>query len=263
MSDFSFAKKYSQIEVDSPDKHIARVWLNNPDQHNAITMEMIEGIEEALKQIELMPEIHVVILAARGKSFCAGGDVKAMRDQSGMFAGDSPELMWRYQNGIQRIPLAIERFKKPLIAAVHGPAIGAGCDLAAMCDIRIGGERAKMGETFVKLGLVPGDGGTFFLSRVVGYAKAMEMSLTGRVYTSHECLNMGLLNSLIEGEDENIHKAAIDLALEISKNSPLALRLTKSALKSARMSDLESQLDQLSAFQGMAQRNPDHFSRLP
>ncbi len=101
-------------------------------------------------------------------------------------------------DGIQQIPLTIEALHTPIIAMVNGPAIGAGCDLACMCDIRMGCRHSRFGETFAKLALVPGDGGTFFLQRVIGYAKAMELTLTGRIVTAEEALSLGLLNCLVE-----------------------------------------------------------------
>lgn len=250
-----------QVLIEYPSSSVAIITLNLPQQHNAITMEMIEKLESALFEMDGMSDIRAVVLTGKGKSFCAGGDVKAMAEQSGMFAGNSEELMKRYQQGIQRIPLAIENFKRPIIAAVNGPAIGAGCDLACMCDLRIGSERTKMGETFVKLGLVPGDGGTFFLPRVVGYAKAMEMFLTGRIYSASECLSMGLLNEVVSPDTDTV-KRAVAVATEIAQNVPLAVELTKSSVKAARQSDLSSQLASLSAYQGMAQRSPEHFKRL-
>jgi enoyl-CoA hydratase/carnithine racemase len=158
---------------------IAWIYLNNIKMRNAFTTPMIENLCSTLKSLDLNDKIKVVILSSRGEQFCAGGDIKAMLDKSGMFAGDSAELKSHYQNGIQQIPLTIEKFSKPLIGMIQGAAVGAGCDLASMCDIRIGSEKAKFAETFTKLALVPGDGGTFFLQRVVGYARAMEMFLTG------------------------------------------------------------------------------------
>lgn len=252
----------SMIESRVDSFGVAFLFLNNTEMRNALISELIEELVLTLEKWNFDNSVKVVILSGRGKSFCAGGDIKAMKECSGMFSGDSSELMQHYQSGIQKIPKAMEQFRKPIIGAINGAAIGAGCDLATMCDIRIGTSQTKMGETFTKLGLVPGDGGTFFLSRVVGYAKAMEMFLTAKIYSANECLSMGLLNEVVPDE-KNLLERAEEMALEILKNSAVAVELTKSALKAARLSDLQSQLDTLSAYQGIAQRLPDHFKRLP
>lgn len=174
-----------------------------------------------------------------------------------MFAGESYELKRRYQNGIQRIPLAIEKFDKPLIALVNGAAIGAGCDLACMADIRLASEEARFGETFCKLGLVPGDGGAFFLSRVVGHTKAMEMFLTGDLYNAQAALAMGLVSQVVSVDE--LLDAGLKLALKIAANAPVALALTKRALKEARTQEIHSHLEMIATYQGIAQRTHDHF----
>jgi len=139
---------------------------------------------------------------------------------------------------------------------VNGPAIGAGCDLSVMCDLRVAGKSAKFAETFSKLSLVPGDGGTFFLQRVVGYSKAMEMFLTGDSYNGEQALAMGLINKLCD--DNNLENETFELATKISQNGPIAQAMTKQALKAYKFSDLSSQLNMLATFQGIAQRTHDH-----
>jgi len=128
---------------------------------NAITIPMIESLVSVLKFADFDRDIRVIVLTGSGKSFCAGGDIKAMEEKSGMFEGESNELRMRYMHGIQQIPKCIEEISTPIIAMVNGAAIGAGCDLSMMCDLRIGSSESKFGETFTKMGLVPGDGGTF------------------------------------------------------------------------------------------------------
>jgi len=240
--------------------HVAWIYLNNPKMRNALTTPMIENLCKSLNELDLNDKIKAVILSGRGEQFCAGGDIKAMLDKTGMFAGDSAELKSRYQNGIQQIPLTIEKFSKPLIAMVHGAAVGAGCDLAAMCDLRIGSEKTKFAETFTKLALVPGDGGTFFMQRVLGYARAMEMFLTGDFYSAEWALQHGLLNYLVSHND--LKNKTSELALRIADNDALALRLTKRALKDVGRFSLDSHLEMLASFQGITQRTPEHFERV-
>ncbi len=133
------------------------VTLNRPQHSNAFSDEMITELCRLLREADFDVDVRVIILTGAGKTFCAGGDVKAMEERTGMFSGGNEELRRRYMKGIQQIPLTIEALQTPLVAMVNGAAIGAGCDLACMCDIRVGCEQSRFGETFAKLALVPGD----------------------------------------------------------------------------------------------------------
>lgn len=239
------------------ENHIAYVTLNRPESSNAFTLTMIDELCSLLRNLDEDQNVRVIVFKGEGKHFCAGGDIKAMESKKEMFAGESNELRLRYEYGIQQIPLAMERLQTPTIAMVNGAAIGAGCDFACMSDIRIGHEKTKMGETFSKLALVPGDGGTYFLPRVVGYTKAMEMFLTGKIYSAKECYDMCLLNKLVDSSEiESETKAMAEM---IAANAPIALSLTKKALKASYLKDLQTSLDMLSSFQGITQRTEDHF----
>jgi 2-(1,2-epoxy-1,2-dihydrophenyl)acetyl-CoA isomerase len=242
------------VEVDPP---LLWVTLNRPQCSNAFSDEMIAELCRLLREADWDDDVRVIILTGAGKTFCAGGDVKAMEEKTGMFAGDPEELMRRYIRGIQQIPFTIEALSTPLVAMVNGAAIGAGCDLACMCDIRVGCRLSRFGETFAKLALVPGDGGTFFLQRVVGYAKAMELSLTGRIVPAEEAHCLGLLNDLVEVDA--LKEATRKLALSIAANSPVAVSMIKKALRQARTAEISGHLDLLAAFQGITQRTADHF----
>lgn len=174
------------------DTSLLWITLNRPRQSNAFSDAMIADLCSLLREADWDDDVRVIILTGAGKTFCAGGDVNAMENKTGMFAGDPEELRRRYTKGIQQIPLTIEALHTPIVAMVNGAAIGAGFDLACMCDIRMGCRHSRFGETFVKLALVPGMGGTLFLQRIVGYAKAMELSLTGRIVDADEALALGL-----------------------------------------------------------------------
>lgn len=242
------------VEVQLP---LLWVTLNRPQHSNALSDEMITGLCRLFREADWDEDIRVIILTGTGKTFCAGGDVNAMEEKTGMFAGNPEELRLRYTRGIQQIPLTIEALQTPLLAMVNGAAIGAGCDLACMCDIRLGCCHSRFGETFAKLALVPGDGGTFFLQRVVGYAKAMELSLTGRIVSAEEALKIGLLNDLVE--ESALKKEMETLASAIAANSPIAVSMIKKALRQARTAEISGHLDLLAAFQGITQRTEDHF----
>jgi len=241
-------------------KAIVNIILNRPDSSNSINYEMIDELVTSLDQTQKDSDVRVVVLTGEGKNFCSGGDIKNMLSQSEMFQGESNELRERYEQGIQRISKAMEAFSKPVIAMVNGAAAGAGCDLACMCDLRIGSEESLFLESFAKIGLVPGDGGTFFLQRVVGYAKALEMSLTARGVKGEEALRIGLLNSLVKREE--LEAETMRWAVQISLLPPVAVQMIKKSMKVAYLHDLNTSLDLLAAYQGIAQRTADHFEAL-
>lgn len=255
-----YLQKFPHLEVQVKHNHQLWIRLNNPEQMNAITIPMIESLTTALKHADFDKSIRVIVLTGNGKSFCAGGDIKAMKDKTGMFEGESNELRMRYTHGIQQIPRCIEEISTPIIAMVNGAAIGAGCDLSMMCDLRIGSPSSKFAETFTRMGLVPGDGGTFFLQRVVGYAKAMQMFLTAETFSGVEALNFGLLNNLFE--DSVLEIETEKIATTIANLAPIAQSMTKKAMKISYLADLHSSLDLLASFQGITQRTSDHFEAL-
>ncbi len=238
------------------DGHVATITLNRPEARNAYSEAMVSSLISALDEAERDDAVRCVILTGAGKSFSAGGDLKRMRDRVGMFAGGSAELRSRYIDGIQRIPRRIALCDKPIIAAVNGAAIGAGLDLACMCDIRVAAAGAKLGSTFVKVGLVPGDGGAFLLARVVGFARALELVLTGRVLTAEDGLAIGLVHRVVPREQ--LLAAAREYAELIAGNAPLAVRLTKRAAYRSWGADLETALELAATYQGIAQRTEDH-----
>lgn len=255
-----YDQKFPHIDQSVKNKHQLWIGLDNPEQMNAITIPMIDSLVAVLKHADFDRNIRVIVLYGKGKSFCAGGDIKAMLDKSGMFHGESAELRMRYMHGIQQIPRCLEEISTPVIAMVNGAAIGAGCDLSMMCDIRVGSASSKFAETFTRMGLVPGDGGTFFLQRVVGYTKAMQMFLTAEMITGKNALDFGLLNYLFE--DSELLSETEKLAGIISSNAPIAQAMTKKAMKISHITDLSTSLDCLATFQGICQRTSDHFEAL-
>lgn len=255
-----YLQHFPDLEISVKNSHQLWVTLNNPEQMNAITTEMINSLTKVLTYADFDSNIRVIILTGKGKNFCAGGDIKAMEEKSGMFAGESNELRARYQHGIQRIPQCMENISVPVIAMVNGAAVGAGCDLSMMCDLRVGNSKTKFAETFTRMGLVPGDGGTFFLQRVVGYAKAMQMFLTAKNVEGKEALEFGLLNFIYD--DSKMEEETQKLAETIAGLAPVAQRLTKKAMKVSYMHDLQTSLDMLASFQGISQRTSDHFEAI-
>jgi enoyl-CoA hydratase/carnithine racemase len=235
---------------------IATITLDREDARNAWSDGMLSSFVAAIDDAELDDEIRCVIVTGAGSTFSAGGDVKLMVAHEGMFEGDPVHLRSRYQAGIQRIPRRLARFEKPVIAAINGPAVGAGLDLACMCDIRISSSGARFGSTFVKIGLIPGDGGAYVLTRAIGFPRALELILSGRLIDALEAERIGLINEICEPDDlmETAHKRA----LKIAANAPLAVRLSKSAVYQSYDLGLEAALNLAATYQGIAQNTADH-----
>ena len=235
--------------------------LNRPDIRNAITGErIIREIEEACREVQEDETVCALILTGAGSAFSAGGNVKDMQDRKGMFAGGPERIRENYRRGIQRIPLALSRIDVPTIAAVNGPAIGAGCDLACMCDIRIAGDRARFGETFAAVGLIPGDGGAFFLPRVVGFSKALELAFTCRVIGAEEALRIGLVSEVVP--QDRLRERSLEIAGEIARQPPRILRLAKRLFYSSQGRSLEETLELSAAMQALCHHTEEHARAL-
>ncbi|MFI5330055.1 MAG: crotonase/enoyl-CoA hydratase family protein [Desulfobaccales bacterium] len=240
---------------------IAILTLNRPEVRNTITEPaMIAEILDACRRVQADETLSVMILTGAGSAFSAGGNVKDMYNKQGMFAGDPDQIRNNYRQGIQQIPLAFQRLDVPTIAAVNGPAIGAGCDLTCMCDIRLASEQARFGETFVSVGLIPGDGGAYFLPRVIGYAKALELAFTCRVIDAAEALRIGLVSEVVP--HERLLERSLELAAEIARQPARILRLAKRLFSLAQGKSLEETLEISAAFQALCHHSPEHMQAL-
>jgi len=239
-----------------------RIWtINLPKAGNAITgADFIAAFEAAVDAANRDTGVCAVVLTGAGKIFSAGGNVREMADRKGMFGLPAIEQRYAYVDGIQRIPRALARLEVPLIAAVNGPAIGAGCDLAMMCDIRVASERATFAESFVTLGLVPGDGGTWFLQRAIGYERAAELTFTGKTLDAATARNWGLVSRVVPHEE--LMPTALELAGQIAENPPQALRMAKRLLQESRTGALESTLGMAAAMQPLAHHDDEHDRRI-
>jgi enoyl-CoA hydratase/carnithine racemase len=236
---------------------VAYLTLNRPDIRNAITGDVIiNEIEETCQRVQENNDISAMIVTGAGSAFSAGGNLKDMYHKQGMFSGDPEQLRKNYCNGIQRIPLALYHLDVPTIAAVNGPAMGAGCDLACMCDIRIAGQTARFGETFVSVGLIPGDGGAFFLPRIIGFSKACELAFTCRVIDAHESERIGLVSQVVASE--NLIARCTEIALEIAKQPSNILRLAKRLFNLSQGKSLEQVLELSAAYQALCHHTPEH-----
>src|SRR5690606_24602742 len=168
----------------------------------------------------------------------------------------SADLRHEYREGIQRLPLALHRLEVPTIAAINGHAIGAGFDLACMCDIRIAADTAKMAESFVKLGIIPGDGGAWLSPRIVGYSRAAELAFTGDTFTAQEALEWGIVSRVVTAA--SLLDEARALAARIASNPPESVRMAKRLMREAQHTRLDSHLEMCAAFQAIAHKSPQH-----
>lgn len=237
--------------------HVLVLTMSSPDTRNALTgPDQFDDFETTCAEINDDLSVRAVVLTGAGSAFCAGGNVKDMRDRTGLFAGDPFDQADAYRRGIQRIPRAVYALNVPIIAAVNGPAVGAGCDLATMCDIRIGSDKAMFAESFVNLGIIPGDGGAWFLPRVVGYSNACKMAFTGNRVSAQEALVMGLVSEVVP--TDQLLTRSLELAGDIAANPPHAVRLTKQLLRASQNASLDELLDKSAAFQAVCHAEPDH-----
>lgn len=231
--------------------------LNNPAARNPISeAETVDALEAAIAAVNADPSVRVAILTGAGTAFSSGGNVKHMRDRTGMFGGSPAELRQGYRHGIQRIPKALYHCEIPTIAAVNGPAIGAGCDLALMCDMRIAARTATFAESFAKVGIIPGDGGAWLLPRAVGMARASEMAFTGEAIDAATALDWGLVSAVVEPDD--LLDSARRLAARVAANPPQVLRMTKKLLREGQWQSLDSLLELSAALQAIAHQTDDH-----
>jgi len=231
--------------------------LNAPERRNAIsTFADCDAVVDAVQRVNRDRSVRCVILTGAGTAFCSGGDLKAMRDKRGIMEGSHADLRENYRRGVQRMANALYDCDAPTIAAVNGPAIGLGLDVATMCDIRIASEKASFAESFIKVGIVPGDGGAWLLPRVVGMSAALEMSFTGDTLDAQAALAARLVSRVVpEGE---LMGAARDLARRIAANPPEALRMTKRLLREGQHTRLSSLLELSASYQALAHSTEDH-----
>ena len=243
------------------DGAVVTLTLNDPDARNALsTQAQWDAVVAACARVRDDPGVRCVILTGAGSAFCAGGNVKDMQGRTGIAAGDPYRIREGYRRGIQQIPLALYELDVPAIAAVNGPAIGAGCDLACMCDIRIASERARFAESFVKLGIIPGDGGAWLLPRVVGLSKAAELTFTGDTIDAPDALACGLVSKVVP--PERLMDEARQLAARIAANPGPALRMAKRLLREGQHVRLQTLLELSAAFQALAHHSPEHGEAL-
>ena len=239
---------------------IVTLTLNRPDTRNALSSDVVDELVKGLERANTDRGVSCVVLTGAGKGFSSGGNLQELRALTAERKLRRSELEAWYRRGIQRIPETFHAIEVATIAAVHGHAVGAGCDLAAMCDLRIAAKTASFSESFVRVGLISGDGGAWFLPRIVGLARAMEMMLTAQPVDATKALAWGLVSSVVE-EDELI-TTALELAGHMASLPPNALRASKALLRQVEAASLHECLEKSAEFQAMLQLQPDHIEAI-
>ena len=237
---------------------IARLTLNRPDSLNALGAPGDgDAVAAACERVNADMGVRCAVLTGAGRAFSAGGDVKAMRDRQGAFAGGGSDIRRAYRRNIHRIVQAFYHLETPLIAAVNGAAVGLGCDVACMADIRIAAADARFGVTFLKLGLIPGDGGAWLLPRTVGMSRAAEMLFTGDVVDAATAERWGLVSRVVE--PAALMDEAMALAGRIAQQPPHALRMAKTLLRQGQVAGYDTLMEMSAAAQGLAHTSADHM----
>lgn len=236
---------------------VVTLTLNMPETRNALSdRDFCAELTGRMEMLNRDMSVRCIVLTGAGDAFSSGGNLKHIRDKAEMFKGDALTVRENYRNGIQKLARTIWECELPIIAAVNGPAYGAGCDLALMCDIRIASSNASFAENFVQLGLIPGDGGSWLLPRQIGLSRASEMTFTADPVNAATALKWGLVSSVVSVA--NLIKEAHALAARIARHPPRQLRMSKRLLREGLNARFESILELASIYQGAAHQTEDH-----
>ena len=249
---------YETIILDKKE-HIASLTLNRPEQLNAITFQMVDELVSAFDDIDHDDEIRVLVITGAGRGFCAGADVGGMTGNQAEGASESRGAEERRQRLLRQagrtIP-RIQKMQKPVIAMVNGVAAGAGFDMALACDIRVGSENARFMNAFVRIGLFPGWGGTWFYPRVMGLGKALEFLFTGDFLEAKEAERLGVLNRLVPAAE--LEKETMALAGKLASGPPIAIKLMKLQVYEGLHMDLDTALQMAAACETITLTSEDH-----
>lgn len=231
---------------------IAVLTINRPESLNAFSPEMIGLWRDYLEEAKKDDAVSVVIVTGAGDTFCSGGDIRDMAEGK-LQSWDMKNFLWE---GVHRVILTLEDLDKPVIAAINGAAMGAGMDMAIMCDLRVASDRAKLGESYIQMGLCPGDGGAWFLPRLIGVSKALELFLTADVLDAATALDLGIVNHVVP--HERLMEETMKLAGKIAAKPPLAIRMMKRAVYQGTTSTLRAHLDYISSQLSLLSETEDH-----
>lgn len=241
--------------------HIVTLTINRPEIRNPLgAAEDPENFANAVARINADRDVRCVILTGAGKAFSAGGNVKAMREGGEGFGGPGVHIRERYRTGIHRIVKSVWGIEVPVIAAVNGPAIGLGNDVACLADTRIAADTASFGATFLKIGLIPGDGGAWLLPRIIGMARASQLLYTGDVINAQTAREWGLVSEVVPADE--LMARAREIADKICVQAPDVLRMTKQLLRHGMSSSFDAIMELSASMQAIAHHTSDHMEAL-
>lgn len=247
----------SDILVLEKNGPVATLTINRPDTRNPLGMDGDgDAFASAAADINGDRNLRCAILTGAGKAFSAGGNLKAMKERDGAFAGAGTAIREGYRTNIHRIVRSLWALEVPLISAVNGPAIGLGNDVACLGDIRIASDTAIFGATFLKIGLVPGDGGAWLLPKIIGHARASELLFTGKTIDAATALDWGLVSRVVPANE--LMDEARALASDVAAQPPDVLRMTKKLLRQGQSESFESIMELSAAMQALAHHTEDH-----
>lgn len=236
---------------------VATLTMNRPDKLNSFDLPMIELWFSLLEKACADPAVKVIVLTGAGRAFCAGGDVESFKDFRRWDSLERKNYLWKH---VHKIVFTLERAEKPVIAAINGLARGAGLDMALMCDMRIMSESATLAESYINMGLIAGDAGTYFLPRIIGTARALELFWTGRTVHAAEAERIGLVNRVVP--DEAFAEAVTETARSIAGQPQEAIRAFKRAVYHGLFTPLAAHLDSVSAQMAVMMDTPDHQAKV-
>ena len=239
--------------IETVEHGVATLTFNRPERMNALSTPIMEGLLQGLPRLAGDPAVRVIVLTGAGRAFCAGGDVKSMAEGGERRSAAEATAHLRSRMEVSRI---LHELPKPTIAMINGPAAGAGLAFALACDLRIAGASARLVTAFVKVGLSGDFGGSFFLTRLVGTAKARELYFTGRPIDAQEALSLGLVNRVVA--DDQLGDATMELAKSLAQGPHIALSLMKRNMNCAEAAGLAELLDVEAANMVQATRTEDH-----
>lgn len=239
------------VRYDTADR-IATLTLSHPGRKGAFTLEMIDQWADHLVAAAADPEVRVVVVTGEDDAFCSGIDLSVLQGIE-----DTPLARKRMlTHGVHKVARAVLDLDKPLVCALNGVAVGAGLDMALMCDMRFMARSAKVSEGYIKVGLVPGDGGAWLLPRLVGPAKALELLLTGDMVGAEEALRIGMVNRVYD--DAELAERTRDFALQLAAMSPIAVSFIKRTVQQSASIDLRTSLDLISSHMAVVQSTDDY-----
>jgi enoyl-CoA hydratase/carnithine racemase len=248
--------EFEQIRYEKSEG-VATITLNRPERMNAFTPQMLDEWLAALQDAHLDGDVRAVILTAEGRGFCTGMDVQAQAGGQGLLRRTTSLAEGRnyLRDSVHRIPRLVAQIEKPYIAAVNGAAVGAGMDMASMCDVRIAADGARFGMTYVRMGLIPGDGGCYYLPRIVGMARALDLIWTGRLFDAEEALRIGYVSAVVPADE--LMSYARDYALRLARGPAVAIQLAKRLAYRSLNATVEEALEMAQAAMTIAQNTED------